>query len=394
MIFDRNPYRPGVGLQPPYLAGRESEQDRFTRVLRAAPDIPGNVRLSGLRGVGKTVLLKRFQDLADRENWATINFELQPGQNSESPLTTTLTSQVESLKRRLSLAQRAKTTAGALFDAVRRVATVNYEGFEWSLAGDLEPNTRELGTVLLEGVEAAQNHYRDGLVLLLDEAQILTDDRDTNGAHALSTLVAAVSTLQKSGVAISLVLCGLPTLAVNLLNARTYSERMFQGFVVGSLDPVAARAAFVEPLAEGSISADPELVQQVLTDVNGYPYFIQLWGAEIWEAAREAGLTEMVSEMLLDVRERIYERLDLDFYEPRIASLTPAEQDLLLESRSCSGYPPILVSELNAHSSRSSGNVNVLLGRLVAQNVLYRIRKGQYEYTAPGFREYLLRRSP
>lgn len=393
MAFDRNPYRPGVGLQPPYLAGRESEQDRFTRVLRAAPEIPGNVRLSGLRGVGKTVLLKRFQDLADRENWATINLELQPGQNSEVPLTTTLTNQVEGLKRRLSLAQRAKSTAGALFDAVRRVATVNYEGFEWSLAGDLELRTRELGTVLLDGVETAQDHYRNGLVLLLDEAQILTDDRDPHGSHALSTLIAAVSTLQKSGVALSLVLCGLPTLAVNLLNARTYSERMFQGFVVGSLDAEAARAAFVEPLVEGSISADPDLVEQVLADVGGYPYFIQLWGAEIWEATRDAGLDEMVSEILVDVRERIYERLDLDFYEPRIASLTPAEQDLLLESRRCSSYPPILVSELNAHSSKSSGNVNVLLGRLVAQNVLYRIRKGQYEYTAPGFREYLLRRS-
>lgn len=99
----------------------------------------------------------------------------------------------------------------------------------------------------------------------------------------------------------------------------------------------------------------------------------------------------MTTIVLDEVRERIFERLDLDFYEPRVASLTPAEQDLLLDTSRCA-YPPIVVAELVDQSPKSSGNVNVLLGRLVASNVLYRLRKGQYEYTAPGFRDFLLRR--
>ena len=392
MYEDRNPYRPGVGLSPPYLAGRDKEQARFVRVLAAAPEIPGNVCLSGLRGVGKTVLLKRFQELAERDNWATINAELQLRQNTEDRLTSALAAQVESLKRRLSIAQKARAAAGTLITTVRRLATVSYEGFEWSLAGDLEPRTREVGEILLGAIESAQKHGRHGVVLLLDEAQILTDERDPRGSHALSTLVAAVSTLQKAGVPLCLVLCGLPTLAVNLLNARTYTERMFQGFVVGSLDTVESEKAFVEPLTATDMSATPGLVDAVLADVGGYPYFIQLWGAELWDATREAQLDSMIPEILTEVRKRIYDKLDLDFYEPRIASLTPAEQDLLLASRQTTTYPPVFVSELNTHSTKSSGNVNVLLGRLVSQNVLYRIRKGQYDYTAPGFRDFLLHR--
>lgn len=91
-------------------------------------------------------------------------------------------------------------------------------------------------------------------------------------------------------------------------------------------------------------------------------------------------------------RGRIYERLDSDFYEPRIASLKSAEQDLLLATARCS-YPSLNASELNTESPKSTGNINVLLGRLVGANALFRERKGAYRYTAPGLRDFLGRRS-
>lgn len=87
----------------------------------------------------------------------------------------------------------------------------------------------------------------------------------------------------------------------------------------------------------------------------------------------------------------IYRRLDIDFYEPRVSTLTPAEQDVLLASASCP-YPPLMTVDMNSNVDKRPGNINVLLGRLVEAGVLYRTRKGQYEYTAPKFREYLTRR--
>ena len=204
-------------------------------------------------------------------------------------------------------------------------------------------------------------------------------------------LISAVAALQRREVPIGLVACGLPTLTGNLLRARSYTERMFRGEEVGRLERDEARAAFTEPLRETSVNALEQLIGDVVEEVEGYPYFVQLWGAELWDAA-VLGQTTTLSPVLLEaVRPDIYRRLDIDFYEPRVATLTPAEQDVLLASAQCP-YPPLATVDMNESVDKTPGNINVLLGRLVEAGVLYRVRKGQYEYTAPKFREYLLRR--
>lgn len=388
----KNPFRPGVGLRPTFLAGRDDAIQRFSSVLRRSPDIPGNVRLTGLRGVGKTVLLQRFQEEADGLDFATFLVEIEPRHCTDQGFLDLLTSQVSALEARLSRRARVKQAVSNIAQSARKAVTVSWEGLEVGLGGDVDEATRGIAEVLRGGIKAAHANGKRGLVVFLDEAQALVDDKSFNGHHPLSSLVAAVSTLQKQLAPVSLVLCGLPTLAVNLLGARTYSERMFQGIQVDSLKPPDAVRALVEPMSGGPISATPDLVSRVIHDVEGYPYFIQLWGAELWEAVHDAEGTLITVETLGLIESRIHERLDIDFYEPRVESLTPAEQDLLIASAECK-YPPLVVSDLNSASTKSNENVNVLLGRLVKANVLYRPRKGQYLYTAPRFREYLLRRS-
>lgn len=388
----QNPYRPGVGLQPTFLAGRETDIEEFRRVLDAAPAIPGNVRMTGLRGVGKTVLLRHFQELAETKNWSTFSVELEPRHCSDESFRDMIQQQCNQVIHDSSVVSRVREAAGNALATARRAISVSYEGFTWTAAGDLDQATKGVAEHLLGAVVEATKSGRMGLVVLFDEAQILVDDKSASGSHPLSTLVAAVSTLQKQAVPVSLVLCGLPTLAVNLLTARTYTERMFRGFKIASLGDADAREAFTKPLEGGLLAASQSLVEQVASDVDGYPYFIQLWGAELWDATVRAGLPEITVATLAAIEDRIQRRLDLDFYEPRIESLTPAEQDLLMASATCD-YPPLTVSDLNGASSKSNDNINVLLGRLVKANVLYRPRKGQYRYTAPKFRDFLLRRS-
>jgi hypothetical protein len=125
--------------------------------------------------------------------------------------------------------------------------------------------------------------------------------------------------------------------------------------------------------------------------VEGYPYFLQLWGSELWDAADLAGVRRLTFKLLDATRQDIYARLDRDFYEPRMATLTPAEQDLLVASASCP-YPPLRSADLGRASRKTPANVNVLLGRLVEAGALYRVRKGEYSYTAPKFHDYLVRR--
>lgn len=388
----RNPYRPGAATAPRYLAGRQPQLNRFDKILAGAPEIPANLRLTGLRGVGKSVLLKEMEDRAKTSGWSTVRRQLEPRHNSELELTSLIGALTTAAERSLSAIRKLKGKVETAFEAGRRALQVTVEDITFSLAG-AGPHETELAEVLLSAVQAALDTGREGFALLLDEAQVIRDDKDREGEHPLSMLVATVNALQEAGTPIALVLCGLPTLKVNLQRARTYSERMFRAESIGPLtgNPGPARDAFVRPLADTGIDADEDLVARVLDEVEGYPFFIQLWGAELWDAARDIGTTTFSTEVLDAIESQIYARLDEEFYSGRIETLTPSEQDLLMVSGSCP-YPPLKTADIRSHSSKSDGNINVLMGRLTDQGVLYRVQKGQYEYTAPKFWEYLQRR--
>jgi hypothetical protein len=289
----------------------------------------------------------------------------------------------------MSRIERVKATLGKLVTAAGGLSvTWNDVTFQYGVSSDQDA---DITKALFDITEmAVQKGYR-GYVLLLDEAQVVKDETNSGGQHPLSLLISCVSSLQRTGIPLGLVLCGLPTLTSNLLRARSYTERMFRGELVSSLNADEALKAFVEPLEQVGFDVSKKLVTEVIDEVEGYPYFIQLWGAELWDASIDAGTKSFTPELLEAIRPNIYQRLDLDFYEPRVHTLTPAEQDVLLSTADCS-YPPIVVSSLKNASDKTPQNINVLLGRLVEAGVLFRVRQGQYEYTAPKFRQYLQRR--
>jgi hypothetical protein len=384
----KNPYRPGVGVRPLYLAGREAPLRRFDAMLRAAPEQQANMRVTGLRGVGKTVLLEVFADHAQSVEWEPAFMELQPAHYTDAAIRTALGSLLERTRRRLSRLARLRSVAGKALRASSLSVSWEEVSLSVSFGSEREEN---LAGELFVTVELALAKGRRGVILLLDEAQLVRDERDRHGEHPLSLLIAPIVALQRQELPLGLVLCGLPTLAGNLQKARSYSERLFRGEEIDSLAPAQALQAFTRPLEQTARSADPALAETVAGEVEGYPYFLQLWGSELWDAADLAGVDRLTPKLLDATRPDIYDRLDRDFYDPRIATLTPAEQDLLLASARCP-YPPLRSADLSHASEKTPGNVNVLLGRLVDAGALYRIRKGEYAYTAPKFRDYLRRR--
>lgn len=387
----KNPYRPGVGTKPAHLAGRDGALRRFEAVLRGAPDQPANLRLTGLRGVGKTVLLAEFADRARKTGWSVAALELGPRHAGERALVDAISAETERARHELSRAARVKTLVGRAAKAAARIG-VSYGDIRISLESS-DPSLLDLGHVLYQTLSLAVRSGGAGLLLLLDEAQTVRDEIGRGGQHPLSLLLSCVSALQRTvpPLPVGLVVCGLPTLGGNLLRARSYSERMFRGEEIGRLEPVEARAAFIEPLRGSGIGADERLVSAVVDEVEGYPYFIQLWGAELWDAAAAAEVRRLDERLLRITRPDIHRRLDIDFYEPRISTLRPAEQDLVLATVKCP-YPPLRTADLVARSDKRPTNLNVVMGRLVEAGVVYRLRRGEYDYTAPKFRDYLLRR--
>lgn len=392
----KNPYRPGAAVSPLHLAGRSKSIRDFKRTLGGSPEVPANMKLTGLRGVGKTVLLKEFERVANENlGWVTSRVQIEPRHNRDNELTKLIVDLADRATRQASRAARLKSKVAGVAAVARGIVKVSYEDIEFSFGGT-DRNTATIAQALFEAASAADANGQEGYLLMLDEAQVLRDDRNADGQHPLSLLIAAVNNLQEAELPIGLVLCGLPTLSANLLRARTYTERMFRGEEIGRLGspPEANDAldAFVKPLEGSGVTATDSLARRVVEEVEGYPFFIQLWGAELWEAASDAGVTVLDDELLDLVEPEIYSRLDKDFYGTRVEALTPAEQDLLMATARCS-YPPLRSSDIRGKSKKTDGNVNVLMGRLSEQGVVYRVQKGTYEYTAPKFHDYLKRRA-
>lgn len=389
----RNPYRPGAAVSPVFLAGRQQEMRRFRASLRGAPELPANVRLTGLRGVGKSVLLKRLEEIAkDEEGWLTSRVQTEPRHNTEDDLSELILDLCHNAELRVSRGARIRETMQGVAASARGMIRVTWHDIEMSLGlPSGADQQRSVAKALFDIALLADQHGYNGYLLMFDEAQVIRDDREREGQHPLSLLIAAINSLQEKEVPIGLTLCGLPTLRANLLKARTYTERMFRGEEVSRLVGSEAVEALVRPLDNTGIRAEQPLIERVVDEVEGYPFFIQLWGAELWEAAHLAGVDHFDVTLLDSVEPDIYRRLDIDFYDGRLEALTPAEQDLLMLTAGCQ-YPPLRTADIHSRARKSEGNVNVLMGRLAEQGVIFRIQKGQYEYTAPKFHEYLQRR--
>lgn len=391
MAGSGNPFRPGVGTRPLLLAGRDEEIEDFRRGLRNAPGIFGNLKVIGLRGVGKTVLLGEYESIAAAEGWATVSIEIEPRHNAELSLTSAIGYACHSMAMKVSLAERAMAQIDRLRDAVKRIG-INHGEVSVNLDLGRQTDERPLTEVLVAAVECATGSGRKGLVLLLDEAHALRDDGAQNGEHPVTMLLTAIAGLQRKGAPLLFVVCGLPTLQTNLQKARTYSERMFLGAEIDRLEGDDARDALLGPLGETLMDADEDFVVELLERADGYPYFIQLWGAEMWDTAVSLGMSRLTLELLRSRQFRVMKRLDRDFYRPRFDLLSPVLQETLTLAGRCQGYPPIRLAELQELTWQDPKSVSKNVGRLVEAGALYRRRPGEYEYSAPGFHGYLLRR--
>jgi len=215
---------------------------------------------------------------------------------------------------------------------------------------------------------------------MLDEAQVLRDETVRNGQHPLSALIVAINTLQEQELPIGLVLCGLPSFSSSLLRACTYSEWMFRGEQIGALGrrrrPTHCCAPSTAPPSASplrSSSASP-------TRSRDTPFFLQLWGAELWEAAQDSHR----------VRPRPARcRRGRDLPTPRRRLLRPARRCAHpcragpAHGHATCPYPPLASTDIRRRSGKSDANVNVLMGRLSDQGVVYRLHRGQYDNTAP-----------
>lgn len=388
---------------PPYLAGRTEELAEFERLLKQDVVLE-NCILTGLRGVGKTVLLETFKPLAQQRGWLWVGADLSESASlTEENLATRLmadlapvTSQIAVEVGKLSefgLSRGEKSVTRVLdYLALREVFEVTP-----GLPSDKLKAVLELIAGYLPAIEAK------GIVFAYDEAQIL-QDHDAGHQFPLSLLLDVFQSLQRRGLPLMLVLTGLPTLFGKLVGARTYAERMFRVITLDRLDPKDSKDAIVKPVKQqrSPVTFTEAEVESVVRLSGGYPYFIQFICREAYDIAiQKVGRGDHQPAIPFD---QIVRKLDADFFAGRWSKATDRQRDLMtlvaaVVTSAASTHGEFTVQQVVAVSksgrlgSFGSSNVNQMLSHLCDVGLVYKNRHGRYCFAVPLFAEFINRQT-
>ena len=389
----RNPFAPGAGQRPPELAGRDRELDAFDvvleRVSRSRPE--RSLVLTGLRGVGKTVLLGELRSMAVRRGWGAGKIEARPEAELRRPLSAALHRAIRDLAVRHRAPDRVEGVLGVLKAFALRANPTDAKlrerwqpGIDAPAAvgradsGDIEIDLVELFT---DVAELAQD-VGTGVALLIDEMQDLRADD-------VSALCAACHELSQSGAPLVVVGAGLPHLPAVLSASKSYSERLFRYLRIDRLERDEADRAVLAPVERENAGIAPEALDALFEASSGYPYFIQAYGKAAWDAAPADPIT---AEDVLVAAPEAEAELAVGFFGSRYERATPAEREYLRA-----------MAELTEGRDEGAGStdVAVFLGRkpsslspsrdsLIKKGLIYSAERGQIAFTVPHFGRFLL----
>jgi len=397
-----NPFRAGAGHSPPHLAGRRVEKERFTRLLQQT-DITQNVVLTGLRGVGKTVLMDlEFKTIAQQSGWIWVGNDFSDHAFiDERNLATRLLTDLSVFTSRLSLKQDELPIG---FGKETRKSRLPLDFGQLWRVFEVQPGliVDRLKAVLELVWKAVQSLKSRGVLFAYDEAQVVRD-REDQAQYPLATLLETFQSVQRKGMRFMLLLTGLPTLFPKLVESRTYAERMFEVQEVRRLSDDECREAIRVPLKNSDIQFSPDLVELITRRSGGYPYFLQFISREVFDYIRATGKAPPSHADLSAAIDSIAKRMDMDFFGGRWNKLPDRQRDLLFCVASLgTGEDEFTISEIVNRSRElasegklrkpfRSNDVSQILPRLIEAGLIYRDRHGKYLFAVPLFGEYVLR---
>ena len=393
-----NPFRPGAGHTPPYLAGRAEERSEFVRLL-AQETILENLILTGLRGVGKTVLLESLKPKAIESKWLWIGTDLNESASiSEDNLAIRLCTDLSMVTDSIVVSSVKAFAPGFASQQREEETRLTYDRLRGLYASTPGLPLDKLKAVVESSWTAISQSGSGsvrGIVFAYDEAQNL-EDHAKKEQFPLSLLLDMFQSLQRKGLPLLLVLTGLPTLIPKLVQARTFTERMFRSLFLDKLTEAESREAIRKPIEEaGIITLTDESVDTVIELSGGYPYFIQFICREVYDAFMvrwDKGESASVPV------EDIVRKLDSDFFSGRWTKATDRQRELLsviarLENCDDEFTVQEIVEKAHELSGKPFGrsHVNQMLSALATQGMVFKNRHGKYSFAVPLLADYIKR---
>jgi hypothetical protein len=386
----KNPYSPGAGSPPPELVGRDPilEQARILlgRVKQKKPE--KSMLLTGLRGVGKTVLLNEIKRMADSAGYRTISIEAHEGKALGPLLAPYLRSLLYDLDRIAGTGDKVKRGLAVLRSFIGAIK-VSVGDVDIGLDIDPEKGSADSGDLeidlpnLFVAIGEAAEDRKSAVAILIDEIQYFSQKE-------LGALIMAMHKMQQRQLPVVLLGAGLPILPGMAGESKSYAERLFSFPNIGALSHENSVKALQEPAQAAGVAFEASALDEVFHLTKGYPYFLQEWGYVAWNLATESPITLKVVQ---DAKNTVIPRLDENFFRVRYDRLTPSEKNFLRA-----------IAELGPGAHRTGDIAEILkvkvtsLGpvraKLINKGMIFSPAHGDMDFTVPLFDDFMIRAIP
>ena len=385
-----NPYSAGAGSSPPVLAGRDTDLADFRVLLEQLAAGHSGARsliYSGLRGVGKTVLLLQFEREASARDWPCTGVVETGATTQFRALFARITHRLlRALGRKENASEQVRRSLGVL----KAFHGTGPAGFQLNIdveavagaadTGDLEEDVLELLVEVGEAARAAGV----GVVYLFDEMQHLP-------ATAMGALCMAFHKVSQNQLPVALVGAGLPSLPTQLRSAKPYAERLFNYKRLGRLPEAAARAALVVPATRLGAAYTDDAVAKIVELSDGYPYFIQEYGRVIWEESDESPITLADVEFAAPI---VQETLDEEFFDNRVDEATGAERRYMAAMADLGEGAQNTLEVTRRMGFDSRASTSKARQSLIDKGLIFSPSIGLVDFTVPHFAQFMRRRYP
>ena len=388
-----NPYAPGAGVPPPELAGRDALLEKASIALQriAAGRFGRSLILTGLRGVGKTALLNRIRQNAEADKLITVRIEAPEGRSLPSLLVPGLNSALV----KLSMGKAATEIAARAFKALASFVSamkLKYNDVELGLDIELDPSSSNISSLsmapdldhelirLFQSVGAAAKEKGTGVVLFIDELQVL-DEKE------LASLIMALHMAAQDLLPITLVAAGLPQILAKMGAAKTYAERLFEFLEIGPLDREAAIQALSIPAEKLGVSYEKGALDEILKQTNGYAYFLQEWGKNVWEIAETSPITKKEAKR---ATAQAIADLDASFFRVRFDQLAPM-QKRYLRAMADLGSGSVSSGDIALVMDKKVTALGAIREQLISKGLIYSPAHGETAFTVPLFDSFMRR---
>ena len=373
------------------LVGRESQIAAVKLLLeRAAAGNPyRSLIVTGLRGVGKTVLLNRFEDMAQKADWPCVFKEISGDQSEGEDFRLVMALLARQLVLKMDRKRRLGAAAEGVISAIKQLrpkVSLSESGSpEITLSAELPSDDKsnlssDLTEVFLELGKVAKAH-KTGVLILLDEVQNLE-------RGDLAALIMALHRVSQKGLPVVVIAAGLPNLPKLASQVETYVERLFKMESIGQLEEPAAKAALVDPAKAAGVSYTSAALAEILRVTDRWPYFLQEWGQKIWD---ESPSVVIDADDVVAATPLVLADLDRGFFHARGERASDRERDYLLAMAGLGAgpYAPSAIIERVVHGDAKTWAT--LRARLIAKGLIYSPGHNQIDFTVPHFGDYLKR---